>query len=94
MALLAKDSVMSHTSIRLFRHLKHQNLSTGDNIIYSSRIIFFLFLATREAVVPLAKDLIMSGTLIKMFRHLKHQNLSTSDDFVNRTIRVFLFHFL
>ena len=68
MAPLANDLIMSGTSIRSFRHLKHPNLSTGDDFIYSSGIIFLVpFLATREAVVPLAKDLIMSGNLIRWF---------------------------
>ena len=58
-------------------------MSTGDDFIYDSRIIFLVpFLATREAVAPLANDLIMSGTSIQSFRHLKHQNMSTGDDFI------------
>ena len=59
-ALFANDQIMLGTSIQSFRHLKHQNLSTGDNFIYSSRIIFLvLFLATKETLVPLANDPIM-----------------------------------
>ena len=66
--LLAKDPIMSGTSIWSFRHLKHQNLSTGDDFIYSSRIFFLVtFLATREAVALLANDLIMFGTSIQLF---------------------------
>ena len=77
MTLLAIDLNMLGTLIRSFRHLKHQNLSTGDDFIYSSGIIFLVpFLATREAVALLANDLIMSGTSIWLFRHLEHQNLS------------------
>ena len=65
MGLLAKDLIISGTLIRSFRHLKHQNLSAGDDFIYSSRIIFLvLFLAIRQVVVPLANDLIMWGTSI------------------------------
>ena len=75
MALLANDPIISGRSIWSFRHLKHKNLSTGDDFIYSSGIIFLVpFLSTREAVVLLANDLIMSGTLIWSLRHLKHQN--------------------
>ena len=72
MGLLAKDLIISGTLIWSFRHLKHQNLSAGDDFIYSSRIIFLVpFLATREAVAPLANDHIMLGRLIWLFRHLK-----------------------
>ena len=79
MAPLANDLIMSGTSIQSFRHLKHQNLSTGDDFIYSSGIIFLLpFLATREAVAPLANDPIMSGTSIRLCRHLEHQNPSSN----------------
>ena len=35
MALLANDPIMSGRSIWLFKHLKHQNLSTGDDFICS-----------------------------------------------------------
>ena len=71
MVPLAMDLIMSGTSIRSFRHLKHQNLSTGDDFIYSSGIIFLVpFLATREEVTLLANDPIMSGTSIQSFRHL------------------------
>ena len=79
MGLLAKDLIISGTLIRSFRHLKHQNLSAGDDFIYSSRIIFLVpFLATREAVVLLANHPIMSGTSIYLFRHLEHQNPSSN----------------
>ena len=37
---LANDHFMLGTLIQLFRHLKHQNLSTSDDIIYSSGIIY------------------------------------------------------
>ena len=56
---ISNDPIILSTLIRLFRHLRHQNFSTGDDFIYSSRIIFFAqFLASREAVAPLANDLI------------------------------------
>ena len=71
-APLANDPMMSGTLIRSFRHLKHQNLSTGDDFIHSSGIILLVpFFATWEAVVPLVNDPIMSVTLILLFRHLK-----------------------
>ena len=69
-----------------FRHLKHQNLSTSDDFIHGSRILFLvLFLATKEVVAPLANDPIMSGRLIKSVRHLEHQNPSSNsrDDFAS-----------
>ena len=69
MAPLANDLIMSGTSIQSFRHLKHQNLSNGDDFIYSSGIFFLVpFMASREAVALLANDLIMLGTLIRSFR--------------------------
>ena len=77
MAPLANDPIISGRLIRSFRHIKHQNLSTGDDFIHSSGIIFLVpFLATREAVALLANDPILSGTLIWYFRYLEHQNLS------------------
>ena len=79
MSLLANDPIMLGKLIQSFRHLKHQNLSTGDDFIYSSGIIFLVpFLATREEVVPLVSDPIMWERLIHSFRHLEHQNLSIS----------------
>ena len=85
MALLSNDLIMLGTSIRSFIHLKHQNLSTGDDFIYSSGIIFLVpFLATREAVALLANDLIMSGTSIRSFRHLEHQNPSIISEDIGR----------
>ena len=77
MVPLANDLIMSGTSIRSFRHLKHQNISTSDDFNYSSGIIvLFPFLSTREAVVLLSNYSIMSDTLIRSFGHLEHQNLS------------------
>ena len=61
-ALLANDLIMSGTSIRSIRHLKHQYLSTGYDFIYSSGIIFLVpFLSTRKAVAPHENDPIMLG---------------------------------
>ena len=85
MAPLANDPIMSGTSIRSFRHLKHQNPSTGDDFIHSSGIIFLVqFLATMEAVAPLANDPIMSGRSIRSFRHLQCQNPSIISDSIGR----------
>ena len=62
---LANNPIMSVRLKQSFRHHKHQNLSTGDDFIHSSGIIFLVpFLATREAVALLANDPIMSATLI------------------------------
>ena len=84
-ALLANDLIKLGTSIRLFRNLKHQNLFTGDDFIYSSGIILLvLFLATREAVALLANDPIMLGTSIRSFRHLEQQNLSIISGYIGR----------
>ena len=83
MVPLSSDPIMLVRLIQSFRHLKHQNLSTGDDFIYSSGIIFLVpFLATKEAVALLTNNLIIAGTSIQSFRHLKHQNLSTGDDFI------------
>ena len=80
-APLAKDLIMLGTSIWLFRHLKHQNLFTGDDFIYSSGIIFLLpFLATEEALAPLTNVPIMSARSIWSFRHLESQNPSIISD--------------
>ena len=51
MVLLANNIFMSATLIQFFKHLKHQNLSTGDDFISISGLILFVqFLATREVV--------------------------------------------
>ena len=85
MAPLANDPIMSGRSIWSFRHLKHQNLSTSDDFIYSSGIIFLVpLLATMEAVAPLANDPIMSGRSIRSFRHLEHQNPSIISESIGR----------
>ena len=81
-------------SRRSFRHLKHQNLVTGEDFIHSSGILFTSCFGHQEAVVPLANDSIMSGTSIQSFRHLKHQNLSTGDDFIYSSGIIFLVPFL
>ena len=39
-APLAKDLIISGTLIWSFRHLKHQNLSAGDDFIYGIRTFF------------------------------------------------------
>ena len=72
---LANDLIMSGTSIRSFRHLKHPNLSTGDDFIYSSGIIFLVpFLATREAVFEYSKMVDISILSRRFHRHLKILN--------------------
>ena len=77
---LANNPIMSGRSVTSLRHLYHQNLSTGDDFVHSSRMIIQVpFLAPREAVAPFANDPIMSDTLIRSFRLLKDQN---SDDFI------------
>ena len=69
MASLANNLIISGTYIQWFRHLKHPNMSTGDDFIYSSGIFFLVpFMASREAVALLANDLIMLGTSIWLFR--------------------------
>ena len=76
---------MSATLIQSFRHLKHPNLSTGDDFICSSGIFLLIqFLATREVVAPLENDPIMSGRSIWSFRYLEHQNLSFISDSIGR----------
>ena len=65
MAPLANDPIMSGISIWLFRHLKYQNLSTGDDFIHSSEIIcLVLFLVIKEALVLLLNDPIKMGRSI------------------------------
>ena len=56
----------------VFRHLKQQNLSTRDDFMHGSINIFFPFLATTEADVPLVNNVIISRRLIQWFRHLEH----------------------
>ena len=60
MAPLANNTIISERSIWSFRHLKPQNLPTGDDFIYSSGINFLVpFLATKETLAPLTNDPIM-----------------------------------
>ena len=76
-APLQNDPIISGRLILMFRHLKHQNLSTDDDFIQSSGIIFFVpFLATKEVLAPLANDPIMLGRSIQSLRHLERQNPS------------------
>ena len=75
LAPLANDPIMLGTSIPLFRHLKHQNLSTGDVFIYSSGNFLVPFLATKAVLVPLTNDDIMSERSIRLFRHIGYKNL-------------------
>ena len=62
-----------------------RHVSTDDDFIYSSGIIFLVpFLATMEAVALLANDLILSATSIRSFRHLEHQNPSIISEDIDR----------
>ena len=85
--LLANDLIMSGNLIWLLRHLKHQNLSNGDDFIHSSRIICLVpCLATKEALVLLVNDRIMSRRSIQSFRHLECRNpLIISDSIASRS---------
>ena len=79
MAPLLNDPIILVRLKRLFRHLKHQNLSTGDGFIHSSGTIFLVsFLATREAVLPLENNPIISGISIQLF--IEYQNLFIISD--------------
>ena len=61
-AALANYPIMLGRLIQSFRHLKHQNPSTGDDFINSSRIISLVpILATKETLAPPANDPIMKG---------------------------------
>ena len=83
-APLSNDPIMSYTTIKLLRHLKHQNLSTGDDFIDSSGKIFLVqFLATKEALASLAYDPIMLGISIWLFKHLECQNPSIISDSID-----------
>ena len=76
MALLANDPILLGRLILSFKHLKHQNLSTGNDFIHGSGIFFSFIFVHQGAVALLANNLIMSGTSIRSFRHLEYQNLS------------------
>ena len=44
----------------MFRHLKHQNLFTGDDLIHNSGITYLVpFLAPKDALTLLANDSII-----------------------------------
>ena len=76
--------VVSRRSIGWFRHLNHQNLSTGDDFIHSRRKNHLVpFLDPREAVAPLANDPIMLERSIQLFRHLEPQNVSIISDSID-----------
>merc|ERR1712002_1261368 len=67
------------------RAISVRHVSTGDDFIYSSGIIFLVpFLATMEVVALLANDLIMSYTSIRSFRHLEHKNPSIISEDIGR----------
>ena len=85
MAPLANDPIMSGTLIQSFRHLQHQNMSTGDDFIHSRGIFVLVpFLPPKEAEAPLANDPIMLGRLIQSFRHIQCQNPSIISDSIGR----------
>ena len=91
LAPLTNDSIMSGRLLQSFKHLKHQNLSTGDDSIHSSGIICLVqFFTTKKVLAPHSHDPIMSERLIWSLRHLKHQNLSTCDDFIYSSVNNFL----
>ena len=85
MAPFENDPIMLGRLIRSFRHLKNQNLSTGDDFIHSSGIVLLVpFLATREVVAPLANDPIILGRWIWSLRHLECQKPSIISDSIGR----------
>jgi len=81
---LASDPIIWGRSIWSFRHLKHQNMSTGNDFTSSSRKnVSAPFLATKEALVPLANVPIMLGRSILSFSHLECQNPSIISDSID-----------
>ena len=67
------------------RAISVRHVSTGDDFIDSSGIIFLVpFLATKEAVPPLTNDPILWGRSIQSFRHLENQNPSIMSDSIGR----------
>ena len=61
-APLQKDPIMSGILIGMFKHLKHQNLSTGDYLIHTREIIVLVpFLFTKEALTLLTNFPIIWG---------------------------------
>ena len=59
MAPLSNDHIMSGTSIWLFIHLEHQNVSSNGRNNFTVP-----YLASRDTVVPLENEAIMSGPFI------------------------------
>ena len=81
---LANDRNTFGRLILSFWHLKHWNLSTGDDFINFSGIIYLVqFLANKEAFALLVNDPIILGRLLWSFRHLEHQNLYIVSDVIN-----------
>ena len=67
------------------RAISVRHVSTDDDFIYSSGIIFLVpFLATMEAVALLANDPIMSSRSKWSFKNLEHQNSSKITDNIDR----------
>ena len=67
-----------------YRAFSVRHVSTGDDFIESSEIIFSVpFLAIKETLVALANYPIISERSIWSFRHLKHFSLYTGDDFID-----------
>ena len=65
---LANDTIMSGRLRQSFRHLKHQNLSTGDDFFHNNSIILLVqFLAIKKALVQLTNDPILSRRLMVSF---------------------------
>ena len=59
---LKNDPIMSGRLIRMFKHLKHQNLSTDDDFIHTRQIIVLVpFLFTKEALTLLTNYPIIWG---------------------------------
>ena len=78
--------------IQSFKHLKHQNLSTGYGLIQSSGIIYLvLFLANKEVLTLFGNGPSMSCRSRRLFRHLKHQNLFTGLDSIDCSEIIFQF---
>ena len=94
LALLANVPIMSGRSIRLFRHLEHQNpfINSGDIGRANSKFLIFTqgclvqIFTTRGVVAPPANDPTILGRSIRLFRQLEHQNpwcLGPSDMRIN-----------
>jgi len=76
-APLASDPIIRGRWIRSFRHLKHQNLSIGNDFISSSgKNVLVPFLATKEALASLTNVPIMLERSTWLCSHHKCQNLS------------------